>query len=64
MRREKLSIKRSIKIGLLSGLFFAATLAIFDYFNGSSFSIWKAVINTLVFGFVMTIFFQYQYKKE
>ena len=64
MKREKLPLKHSIKIGLTSGLFFATTMAVIDYFDGAAFSFLKFLIFMIVFGLGMAIFFQFKYTKD
>ncbi len=61
MEREKLPLKTIIKTGLLSGLFFAVTMAAFDYFTHEPFSIMKFLFHGLFFGLLMAIAFRYKY---
>lgn len=64
MRREKLPLKKLIKSGFLNGLFFASTMAAFDYFTNEPFSIKKFLFHGLFFGFFMAIAFRYKYTKD
>ena len=53
MEKGKLTASYRIKVGLLSGLFFASAMAGFDYIDGKEFSILKFAINGFIFGTVM-----------
>ena len=64
MDREKLPLKTMTKIGLINGVFFALSMAIFDYFNDDSFSILKFIIHFVIFGFFMALSFRYKYTKN
>lgn len=64
MKKERLSLKTSLKIGVISGSIFAILMAAFDYFDDESFSLIKFTVNLLVFGVVMAIVFRYKHTIE
>ncbi|MFK7782347.1 hypothetical protein [Psychroserpens sp.] len=64
MKREKLSPKSQLTIGVLSGLFFALIMAGFDYFNNEVFSFYKFLFYVICFGFMMALSFRYKYIKD
>lgn len=63
MIREKLPLKSIVMTGLLSGLFFTAAMAAYDYFTDEPFSMSKFLLHALFFGFFMGIAFRYKYMK-
>lgn len=64
MNREKLAFKEIVKIGFGNGLFFAVSMAAFDYFNDDAFSLLKFFFHFVFFGFFMAVSFRYKYTKE
>ncbi|WP_299336725.1 hypothetical protein [uncultured Psychroserpens sp.] len=64
MKKERLSLKTSLMIGFINGVIFASFMAVFDYFDDSSFSLLKFAVNFLFFGAVMAMLFRYKYTKE
>lgn len=61
MERERLSLISLVKNGLINGLFFAISMAAFDYFTNEPFSWKKFLFHALFFGFFMAIAFRYKY---
>ncbi|RXG30146.1 hypothetical protein [Leeuwenhoekiella palythoae] len=49
--------------GCVGGGVYAAIMAAFDYYDGQEFSLWKFVINFLIFGGFMTLTTWYSLKK-
>ena len=64
MKRGKLSLKDSIKVGVISGVMFSTIVALYDYFTGHEFSIINFIVYIIVFGLVMSIFFKYKHTLE
>ncbi|WP_405572125.1 hypothetical protein [Winogradskyella sp. Asnod2-B02-A] len=61
---EKLPLKKRVIGGIFSGLFFASSLAVFDYFDNHSFSLLKYLFGGLFFGFFMSLSFRHKITKK
>lgn len=64
MEVNKLTIRRRVLTGLLSGIAFASLMAGYDYFTDTPFSILKFLFHFMFFGLFMGIAVKYSAKKS
>ena len=61
MEKELLPVKTIIKNGFISGLIYVIGSLIIDYFTDEPFSWVKYIVNFIIFGTIMAMFFRYRY---
>lgn len=61
---DKLPLKKRILSGFVSGLFFALTIVVLNYFENNSFAILEALIGGSIFGLVMSFVFRHKITKK
>ena len=63
MKKEKRPIKKRLLHGAISGVTFATTMALFDWWDNNPFSIIKFLFFTIFFGLAMSFAFRYKHTK-
>lgn len=62
--KQKITIKKRIIYGLVSGLVYALVKSTLDYYNEKAFSLISLIAEAVIFGIIMALIMHYKEKKK